>query len=99
MTKNELWELRKQVRLCSIYTSDFENTFGIEKHSCQDFFDGYAEELEYIMQNTIENFKDSKYFDYLKDFDNADNLYDYYYGIENPFVYKNTFENNMGIVS
>lgn len=37
-----LWPLRQQIVLDSVFTSDFENNFGIEAKKVQDFFDAYS---------------------------------------------------------
>ena len=45
MTKVNLWNLRTEVSLGSLYTSDYENTFRILPIIVQNFFDGYIEYL------------------------------------------------------
>ena len=48
-TKEELWALRQQIVLNSLFISDYTNTFGIDEHSVCDFFDSfidYAQTLE-----------------------------------------------------
>ena len=37
-----LWPLRQQIVLDSLYTSDFDNDFGIEAEQVQGFFEGYS---------------------------------------------------------
>ena len=48
MTRQELQQLRQQITLNSLYTSDYENTFNIDPRQVQDFFDSYLENCEYI---------------------------------------------------
>ena len=48
MTKQELQQLRNEITLNSIYTSDYNNSFNIDPRQVQDFFDGYLENCEYI---------------------------------------------------
>lgn len=78
MTKECLWELRKQIKLCSLYYADYRNTFDIDEHDVCDFFDSYADYLEELMYEDIPGFDDATYFDHLSDFDNAENLWDWY---------------------
>lgn len=50
MTKDMLWQLRMEIRLCSLYYADYRNSFGIERRAVCDFFDGYADFLEELMR-------------------------------------------------
>ena len=43
---DELWSLRKQVTLGSIYNADYNNDFNFDEHCVAYFFDGYLEYLE-----------------------------------------------------
>lgn len=51
-TKEELWQLRKEIKLNSLFVSDYRNTFGISERSVCDFFDGY---MEYLSEVAWEN--------------------------------------------
>lgn len=48
MTKQELQQLRNEITLNSLYTSDYNNSFNIDARQVQDFFDSYLENCEYI---------------------------------------------------
>ena len=48
MTKQELQQLRNEITLNSLYTSDYDNSFNIDPGQVQDFFDSYLEICEYI---------------------------------------------------
>ena len=48
MTKQELQQLRNEITLNSLYTSDYNNSFNIDPRQVQDFFDSYLENCEYI---------------------------------------------------
>ena len=74
-TKKRLWELRRQVRLGSLYSKDYENSFGIDKNFCQTFFDGY---MEYLGELMDEDGVGHRYYDYLSSYDTAKNLYNWY---------------------
>ena len=81
LTKENLWKLRKEIVLNSSYLSDYENSFGIDKEDLFYFFEGYLEDLEYLMEENIENYFDEMFFDYLGEYDTEDNLYNYYLDI------------------
>ena len=49
MTRETLLNLRMEICLCSLYYTDFRNSFGIDEHTVCDFFDGYADYLEELM--------------------------------------------------
>lgn len=79
--KEKLWKLRKEIVLGSLYYSDYENSFNIPKKTCCDFFDGFIEWC-WIIENEnglteLESIHEK--------YDNADELWDYFYGIEYPF--------------
>lgn len=79
LTKEEIGKLRKEIVLNSLYTKDYENSFGIDPHKVQDFFDSF---VEYICQDVIEGFEDDEKTSVLdaefKKYDNAEEIYDYY---------------------
>ena len=77
MTKTNLWNLRTEVSLGSLYTSDYENTFHILPIIVQNFFDGYIEYLWELVEEN--NKKDVDFEDLVENYDNADNLEGWYY--------------------
>ena len=81
LTKENLWKLRKEIVLNSLYLSDYENSFGIDKEDLFYFFEGYLEDLGYLMEENIENYFDEMFFGYLGEYDTEDNLYNYYLDI------------------
>ena len=78
LTKDQLWELREEIVLGSLYINDYENSFGIDPRGVCNFFDSFIEDAQ---QDDEGNFNDRK----TEEFDNADELYDYYMSCENPF--------------
>lgn len=83
LTREQLEQLRDEITLCSLYTTDFENSFGIPRDICQNFFDGYAEYLgELIVEDGHD---DDEYFEVIGEYDNIDTLEEYYYCCEMPF--------------
>jgi hypothetical protein len=80
---NELWELRKQIVLNSMYYSDYYNDYRICTHTAINFFDCYLDYLcntenwKYLKLN--ENCQiptdDNNIIEIINCFDNKDNLY------------------------
>ena len=83
-TKVELWQLRNEIVLNSLYEKDYSNSFGISEGVCQDFFDGYVEEL--CLKAKDDDFNED-FVDILNFYDTPDNLFNYYSSCENAFDY------------
>ena len=78
LTKEQLWKLRQEIVLGSLYTSDYNNSFGIDPSAVYGFFDGFIEDAQmddYGKPNDRET----------EEYDNAEDLYNYYRSCENPF--------------
>lgn len=86
MTKQELQQLRNEITLNSLYTSDYDNSFNIDARQVQDFFDSYLEDCEYIPNDNgdllcdlVGTISDNDYYNTLfKIANNIDNLYNFY---------------------
>jgi len=78
MTKDELWALRMEIRLGSLFYADYRNSFGIDEHPVCDFFDGYLEYLDQEMRELIPGYDDAHFFDHLPAYDTPENLWDWY---------------------
>ena len=90
LTKEQLWKLRQEIVLGSIYVNDYENSFGIEPIDACNFFDSFIEDAEHDDEG---NPNDRN----IKDYDNAEELYNYYSSCENPFgeieeIKENTYD-------
>lgn len=85
-TQEELWKLRQEVRPGSVYGKDYENSFGVLTDNCYYFFESYLEYLGEEMEYQIDDYDDSQYWDYIEEFDTPENLYEYWYGIEDPNI-------------
>ena len=83
LSKEELGQLRDEVILGSLYTNDYKNSFGIPEKAVQDFFDGFLEYLEELMEE--DGHTDAEFWDVLDQYDNVDNLYNWYNNLESPF--------------
>ena len=84
LTREELWDLRNEIVLNSLYTSDYENTHHILPRDVQDFFDGY---VEYLYELAEENGEKPDIQDLCIKYDNPDNLENWYNCFEdNPLL-------------
>ena len=98
MTKQELQQLRNEITLNSLYTSDYNNSFNIDPRQVQDFFDSYLENCEYIPNDNGDMLcdMDLSYTDYYDTLftiaNNIDNLYDYYLSFEEDPLSQKYFE-------
>lgn len=81
LTMDEVYQLRKDIVLCSLYYSDYRNKLGVNVKDCCDFFDGYAEFLKEEMEE--DGISDNEFFDHLGLYDNEENLSNWYYCFEN----------------
>ena len=79
LTKEQLWELRQEVPIGSLFTKDYRNSFGIEPRAVQDFFDGYLDFLEEEMEYQIPDFNDADFWELLDLYDTPEYLLDWYY--------------------
>ena len=78
LTKEQLWKLRQEIVLGSLYTHDYDNSFSIDPSAVCNFFDSFIEDAQvddYGRPNNRE----------IKEYDNAEDLYNYYRSCENPF--------------
>lgn len=80
LSKEQLWKLRKEVVLNSLFTSDFENSFGIDAKECQTFFDGYMEYLDELADDDKDNL--NVVVVSALDYDSPDALYNWFNCIE-----------------
>lgn len=78
MTSEQLWALRKQIVLNSLYYSDYRNTFGIDCRVVCDFFDSYLSYLEELMADDSADYTDEDFFALLPRYDTPDNLWNWY---------------------
>lgn len=78
LTKEQLWKLRQEIVLGSLYLDDYKNSFGIDPQAACNFFDSFIEDAQ---QDDEGNYNERK----TEEFDNPDDLYNYYLTCENPF--------------
>ena len=83
LTQEQLWRLRRQIVLGSLYYSDYENSFGIDRYLVCDFFDSFLSFVSEQMQEDIPVYDDRHFFDHLPSYDNEENLWEWYGCYEN----------------
>lgn len=93
LTNEAVCDLRKQIVLNSLYYSDYENDYDLDTKEVCMFFDSY---LDYLGELMSENgIADKDFFENLDNYDNDDNLLDWYGCYEdNPFTTDHLQENN-----
>ena len=78
LTKDQLWRLRQEVVLGSLFTKDYQNSFGIKPAVVHDFFDAYLEDTESFLSYSVTNYNDNNFWALMSEYDNPENLYDFY---------------------
>lgn len=81
LTKNQLKQLRKEIVLNSLFLNDYNNSLFIKNKTVCAFMDSYIEYLYEIAHEN--NFKSDNITDVLNEYDNIENLYNYYLCYEN----------------
>lgn len=92
----QLEKLRKEIVLNSLYTNDYENSLGICPINCQDFFDGFFEEMQ-MEQEEDEEYGVEKDLSYYDTTDRLSNYYDNFEDDPLPIdkVYQYMYENRI----
>ena len=79
--KTQLKRLRSDIILNSLFIDDYKNRYEIDPHIVCDFFDGYMSYLGELEQEKYgKELEDIE--DFYKEFDNIENLWDWYCSIE-----------------
>lgn len=55
LDKNQLWAIRQEICLNSLFLKDYENSFGIDAEEAYSFFDGYMSYLSELCEADAEN--------------------------------------------
>lgn len=77
LTTAELWQLRNEIVLNSLFIADYCNSFGFSPKSMCDFFDGYVSFIYELA--TEDGHEDLEIVKLCELYDNADNLQRWYY--------------------
>lgn len=82
--ETDLWKLRMEIPLGSLYVRDYENSFGFTADSVCNFFDGF---LSFIEEIAIEeNGSGVKWDDIIDEYDTEEYLLEWWYCFEEfPF--------------
>lgn len=93
MTKEELWKLRQEIVLDSLYARDYRNDMGLTPGSVRNFFDGYS---DYLSDKAEENGTAAD--NAIDDYDSADSLWDYFNTCEDdPFARDGSDSSGTGV--
>ena len=79
-TIDELWDLRNQIVVNSVFLHDYENNNGIDEQSLYEFFNGYH---DYMWELANENIENPTFDSVFNQFDNKDVLYEWFYCYDN----------------
>lgn len=79
LNKDDLWALRGQIVLNSLFVNDYKNTFGFKPQSVCAFFDGYVEYLWELATEDGADVENMGIQELVAEYDNADALFDYYW--------------------
>ena len=82
LSQTDLWKLRQEIPLGSLFVADYRNGFGIDPHKVSDFFDGFQEFVEEAMREDHPGFDDKDFWELLPDYDTPEYLLDWYYCFE-----------------
>ena len=52
LTKDQLWQLRNEIILGSLFTAHYRNSFHFAPRPVQDFFDGYVDYLQELAEES-----------------------------------------------
>ncbi len=81
LSKLQLKRLRNDIKLNSLYYSDYQNRYNINEKQVCDFFDSYIQYLNELEQENIQEGLQQKELDFngfFEKYDNIENLYNYY---------------------
>lgn len=75
--ESDLWKLRMEIPLGSLYVRDYENSFGFTAESVCNFFDGFLDFIEEIAREERGN--DVEWQDIIDEYDTEDRLIEWWY--------------------
>lgn len=76
LTEEELWKLRKEIVLNSLYLSDYTNSYYFNTNDLSIFFDGYIDYLYELADEDDFSYDDLD--ELLREYDNDTNLYSWF---------------------
>lgn len=75
--ESDLWKLRMEIPLGSLYVRDYENSFGFTAESVCNFFDGFLDFIEEIAREERGN--GVEWQDIIDEYDTEDRLIEWWY--------------------
>lgn len=78
MSEENLWKLRQEIKLGSLFIVDYRNSFDIDPHKVCDFFDGFLEFVGEEMREDHPGFNDAAFWELLPNYDTPGYLLDWY---------------------
>ena len=78
LSQTDLWKLRQEIKLGSLFIADYRNSFDIDPHKVCDFFDGFLEFVGEEMREDHPGFNDEDFWELLPDYDTPEYLLDWY---------------------
>ena len=82
LSQTDLWKLRQEIKLGSLFIADYRNSFDIDPHKVCEFFDGFLEFVEEEMQEDHPGFNDADFWELLPNYDTPEYLLGWYYRFE-----------------
>ena len=73
----QLWKLRQEVIVNSVFISDYDNSFGIDPDEVCDFFASWLEDIEDQLKEEIKGYRSDDFFNYFPRYDNYKCLKNY----------------------
>lgn len=89
--EDKIKQLREEIVLGSLFTDDYKNSFGIDPHIVQDFFDGYSGYLWWLIEEDHPDsgdmsLNDNEGFQLFTKYDDDANLWNYAQICEDPLI-------------
>lgn len=74
LTLKEVFDLRDQIVLNSLFASDYRNALGVDPIEACDFFDGFVDFLQELAEEDGFEIDGSNYNEFFEKYDTKDNL-------------------------
>ena len=82
LTLEEVFDLRKQIVLNSLYISDYKNNLGVDQSEACDFFDGFMDYIQEIAEEDGFPLTENTYDVFFGRYDNEENLENWWHCFE-----------------
>lgn len=75
----QIWKLRKQIVVNSLYLIDYENSYGVDPLEVSEFFDGWLDFLVEDMKEDHSDYEDDMFWDLFPKYDTPKKLLAWWY--------------------